>query len=198
MNVRTRAIAGVILMSLLLVMYFVFVGVRAVALLGSGSLLAITMGVALLFLPLLGIWALLRELQFGRRATALVDQLRDEGQLPDFAAEQTQQTQQTEQTGSLPGLATAEILTKTKFESAQRISMTGHSPSAHSQSFEPRLRLIQSRGGPGRDLALPMTLPEIDAAHDPPFEQLLPKIAQKQVICSEVPTLAAPRTMEIE
>lgn len=103
MNVRTRAIAGVILMSLLLVMYFVFVGVRAVALLGSGSLLAITMGVALLFLPLLGIWALLRELQFGRRATALVDQLRDEGQLPDFAAEQTQQTQQTEQTGSLPG-----------------------------------------------------------------------------------------------
>lgn len=84
MTGRTRAIIGVIVMSALLVLYFVFVGVRAVALLGSGSLIAVLMGLALLFLPILGMWALVREVDFGRRATRLVDQLAEEGNLPQF------------------------------------------------------------------------------------------------------------------
>lgn len=87
MKPRTRAILGVVTMSLLLVLYFVFVGVRAVALLASSTAIAIAMGAALLVLPLLGVWALARELMFGMRATALVDRLEGEGLLPDDLGE---------------------------------------------------------------------------------------------------------------
>lgn len=70
-------------MSALLVLYFVFIGVRAFALLGSGSAIAIAMGAALVVLPLLGVWALWRELRFGQQATRLVDRLAADGGLPD-------------------------------------------------------------------------------------------------------------------
>lgn len=83
MSARTRAIVGVTVMSVLLILYFVFAGVRAVALLASGTPLAIAMGVALIVLPLIGAWALGRELLFGVRSTALVDALESEGLLPD-------------------------------------------------------------------------------------------------------------------
>ncbi len=83
MSARTRAIIGVSIMSVLLVLYFVFAGVRALALLGSGTPIAIAMGVALLILPLIGAWALARELVFGFRSTGLVDELEAEGLLPD-------------------------------------------------------------------------------------------------------------------
>lgn len=87
MSRRARAVAGVIVMALLLVLYFVFAGVRAVALLGSGTPIAVTMGVALVVLPLIGAWALTRELLFGWRSTALVDRLEAEGRLPDDLGE---------------------------------------------------------------------------------------------------------------
>lgn len=87
MSARVRAILGVALMSVLLVLYFVFAGVRAFALLGSGTPIAIIMGVALLVLPLIGVWALVRELLFGMRSTALVDRLDAEGLLPDDLGE---------------------------------------------------------------------------------------------------------------
>lgn len=74
-------------MSALLVLYFVFVGVRAVALLVSGTPIAITMGAALVVLPLIGVWALARELWFGLRSTALVDALDEAGLLPDDLGE---------------------------------------------------------------------------------------------------------------
>ncbi len=83
MNPRTRAIVGVVFMSALLLLYFAFVGIRAVALLSSGEAVAISMGVALLILPLIGVWALVRELQFGSRATKLADRLEAEGRLPE-------------------------------------------------------------------------------------------------------------------
>lgn len=70
-------------MSALLVLYFVVVGIRAFALLGSGTPIAITMGAALLVLPLLGVWALLREVKFGRDATRLADRLDADGLMPD-------------------------------------------------------------------------------------------------------------------
>lgn len=80
---RTRSIAGVILISALLVLYFVFVGIRAFALLGSGAVIPILMGIAMLVLPIIGIWALVREIQFGRHSTRLADQLADAGLMPD-------------------------------------------------------------------------------------------------------------------
>lgn len=89
MNARHRAVIGVSVMSVLLVLYFVFAGVRALALLKSGTPIAIAMGVALLVLPLIGIWALVRELVFGWRSTALIDRLDAEDALPDDLGEAT-------------------------------------------------------------------------------------------------------------
>ena len=83
MTARGRALVGVGIMSVLLALYLVFVGVRAVALLNSGTVIGVAMGVALVVLPLIGIWALWRELRFGRQATQLVDRLAAAGRLPD-------------------------------------------------------------------------------------------------------------------
>ncbi|MBO1902117.1 hypothetical protein J4H92_09175 [Leucobacter weissii] len=87
MSDRARAIVGVVVMSALLVLYFALTGMRAVALLASGTPLAIAMGLALLVLPLIGAWALGRELLFGARSTALIDRLDGEGGLPDDLGE---------------------------------------------------------------------------------------------------------------
>ena len=70
-------------MSVLLVLYFGFTGIRAIALLNSSEPIAIVMGIALIVLPLLGFWALLREILFGYRATQLVDDLSRSGDLPE-------------------------------------------------------------------------------------------------------------------
>ncbi|MCW2287318.1 hypothetical protein [Leucobacter luti] len=83
MNARVRAIIGVSIMSLLLALYFVFAGIRAIGLLSSGAPLPVVMGVAMLVLPLIGVWALLRELQFGRQSTRLADQLTAAGMMPE-------------------------------------------------------------------------------------------------------------------
>ncbi|QIK62443.1 hypothetical protein G7068_03865 [Leucobacter viscericola] len=83
MGARSRAILGVVTISVLLVLYFGFVGIRAVALLASGQAIPIIMGVAMLVLPIIGVWALLRELMFGRQATRLADRLAQAGLMPD-------------------------------------------------------------------------------------------------------------------
>lgn len=80
---RGRAIAGVIIMSVLLAVYFALAGARAIALFQTATPLTISMGVALLVLPLLGAWALIREIVFGATATKLVDKLEKEGLLPE-------------------------------------------------------------------------------------------------------------------
>lgn len=69
-------------MSALLILYFFLVGFRAIVLLGTGDAVAMLMGAALIILPLLGCWALVRELRFGYAATRLVDQLDAEDALP--------------------------------------------------------------------------------------------------------------------
>jgi hypothetical protein len=73
---------GVAVMAVLLVLYFVLAGQRAVVLLGSGVGIGIAMGVALLILPLVGAWAIGRELMFGFRTQQLVGILDAEGGLP--------------------------------------------------------------------------------------------------------------------
>ena len=74
---------GVVVMAALLVLYIALVGWRAVVLLGSGQALGITMGVALLVMPLIGAWALVRELQFGLAADRLGRALDGEGGMPE-------------------------------------------------------------------------------------------------------------------
>jgi tetratricopeptide (TPR) repeat protein len=69
-------------MALVLVLYLVVVVTRAVAFLGSGQVVGIAIGVALLVLPLIGAYLLVRELLFGLQATRLTRRLGEEGPLP--------------------------------------------------------------------------------------------------------------------
>lgn len=73
---------GVALMAVLLGLYLVLLGQRAVLLVASGEPIGVAMGVALLVLPLLGAWALVRELVFGAHTQRLVGILDAEGGLP--------------------------------------------------------------------------------------------------------------------
>lgn len=77
-----RAFGGAALMAALLVLYLVLVVVRAVAFLGSGSPVGVAIGVALLVLPAIGAVLLVRELEFGVRATRLTRRLAGEEPLP--------------------------------------------------------------------------------------------------------------------
>lgn len=70
-------------MGLCLLLYIVLVGYRAVMLLGTGEPIAIAMGAALLVLPAIGLWALVRELVFGAAAARLGRVLEAEGGMPE-------------------------------------------------------------------------------------------------------------------
>jgi cytochrome c-type biogenesis protein CcmH/NrfG len=74
---------GVALMAVLLLLYIVLVGQRAWLLLTTGDGVAITMGIALIVLPLLAVWGLGRELWFGVRAQRLGERLSADGALPE-------------------------------------------------------------------------------------------------------------------
>lgn len=74
---------GVAIMSVALVLYLIISLNWAVALLRTGTGLAIAMGVALLILPVVAGWALGRELWFGFRAEKVGRRLEAEGGLPD-------------------------------------------------------------------------------------------------------------------
>lgn len=73
---------GVAVMAAALLLYIVLVGQRAVALLTSDDGIAIAMGVALIVLPLIAVWALGREIWFGVRAEQVGRRLEREGGLP--------------------------------------------------------------------------------------------------------------------
>jgi cytochrome c-type biogenesis protein CcmH/NrfG len=79
---RRSTVAGVVLMALLLVLYLVLLGQRAVLFVASGQPIAIVIGICLFVLPLLGLWALVREVIFGVRSAQLVGRLDAEGGLP--------------------------------------------------------------------------------------------------------------------
>lgn len=74
---------GVAVMAVLLALYIVLVGQRAVLLFQSGDPVGIAMGVALVALPLIAAWALVRELLFGHHAARLGRVLEHEGALPE-------------------------------------------------------------------------------------------------------------------
>ncbi|MEU8458865.1 tetratricopeptide repeat protein [Streptomyces griseoaurantiacus] len=65
-----------------LVVYFVLVGSRGVLLIENGSAVTITFGVAVLVLPVIGLWFLWKNTQFVRRANRLAAELDAEGGLP--------------------------------------------------------------------------------------------------------------------
>ncbi|SDJ68906.1 hypothetical protein [Streptomyces indicus] len=65
-----------------LVVYFVLVGSRGILLIQQGTLLTVTFGVAVLVLPLIGLWFLWKTTQFARKAGKLAAELEAEGGLP--------------------------------------------------------------------------------------------------------------------
>ncbi len=78
-----RGRIAVIVMAVLLVLYFVLVGQRAVLFVATGEPVAVAIGTALIVLPLVGAWALYRELRFGAAAERLGRRVESEGALPD-------------------------------------------------------------------------------------------------------------------
>ncbi|MFS0852333.1 hypothetical protein [Microbacterium sp. 179-I 3D4 NHS] len=80
---------GVGVMGLCLALYLVVVGQRAVLMLTTGEPVAIGIGTALLVMPLIGAWALVREMQFGFAADRLGRQLDAEGGMPQAETELT-------------------------------------------------------------------------------------------------------------
>ena len=73
---------GVAVMAVLLALYIVLVGQRAVLLLTTGDPVGVAMGVALIVLPIIAGWALWRELAFGIGAERLSRRLEAEASLP--------------------------------------------------------------------------------------------------------------------
>ncbi|MCE7480509.1 hypothetical protein LZG07_00950 [Microbacterium profundi] len=73
---------AVTLIGVSLVLYFVLIGQKAILLIASGEPVGVAMGVALMVLPLIGVWALAREIQFGVEAERLGTRLDSEGGMP--------------------------------------------------------------------------------------------------------------------
>ncbi len=80
---------GVALIGAALVLYLVLMGQKAVLFIASGEPVGIAMGIALLVLPLIGVWALVREIQFGVQAERLGALLDSEGGMPEAETELT-------------------------------------------------------------------------------------------------------------
>ncbi|MCG8916265.1 hypothetical protein L6E12_10735 [Actinokineospora sp. PR83] len=72
-----------IILTAVLVVYFVLLGGRAVALFQDGSPIAVALGVGVLLLPLVGAWIAYATLRFGMRTSVLAKRLAAEGGLPD-------------------------------------------------------------------------------------------------------------------
>lgn len=65
-----------------LVFYFVLVGSRGVMLIQSGTAVTVAFGIAVLILPVIGLWFLWKNTQFVHRANQLAAALDAEGGLP--------------------------------------------------------------------------------------------------------------------
>lgn len=73
---------GAFVMAGVLLLYLILVGQRAVLFVATGEPVAIGIGAALIVLPIIGAWALWRELLFGIRAEKLAHDMEWDGALP--------------------------------------------------------------------------------------------------------------------
>jgi hypothetical protein len=78
-----KGLVAALLMAVLLGLYIVLLGARAVAFVASGEPIGIVIGLALFVLPVIGAYALWRELSFGFDSQRLLDRLASEGGLPE-------------------------------------------------------------------------------------------------------------------
>lgn len=72
----------VVVIAVVFVAYAVLLGWRGVLLIGTGDPVAVGLGIAVLVIPLVGLYLVWRELQFGHRTEALAQELDLEGGLP--------------------------------------------------------------------------------------------------------------------
>ncbi|MFI9027308.1 hypothetical protein [Streptomyces sp. NPDC053560] len=77
-----RAKITYFVLAAVLVVYFVLVGERGVLLLQQGTPITVVFGIAVLVLPLIGVWFLWHTTQFARKAGLLAKELEAEGGLP--------------------------------------------------------------------------------------------------------------------
>ncbi|MER7400270.1 tetratricopeptide repeat protein [Streptomyces sp. NPDC000151] len=77
-----RAKITYFVLAAVLVVYFVLVGDRGVLLIQQGTPVTVVFGVAVLVLPLIGVWFLWHTTQFARKAGLLAKELEAEGGLP--------------------------------------------------------------------------------------------------------------------
>ena len=62
--------------------YLLLIVQRALVLIESGQVVPMVLGLALLAIPVIGVWVVWREVQFGLQSEALANQLAAEGALP--------------------------------------------------------------------------------------------------------------------
>lgn len=79
MRARTTAL----LLTAVLVVYFVLLTQRAILLIQTGTVVDIALGAGVLILPLIGAWIAVVNLRFGVRVERLAKRLAAEGTLPD-------------------------------------------------------------------------------------------------------------------
>jgi tetratricopeptide (TPR) repeat protein len=77
-----RAIVGAVVMASVLVLYLWLAAYQGYVMITTGIPVAVVMGVALIVLPVVGAWALWREIAFGFNSTRLVRIIESEGALP--------------------------------------------------------------------------------------------------------------------
>ncbi|SEQ54742.1 hypothetical protein SAMN05216188_103406 [Lentzea xinjiangensis] len=78
---KVRATVGLLIAAL--AVYFVLLTGRAVALLRTGELVGVLLGVGVLILPLLGVWLVYSNLRFGWETEKMARELDADGLLPD-------------------------------------------------------------------------------------------------------------------
>lgn len=77
-----RSLLGALALTTLLVIYLVAVAGRAVALVRTGEPVAVGLGLAVVVLPVLGLWLVVREWRLAVAVQRMADELAAEGRLP--------------------------------------------------------------------------------------------------------------------
>lgn len=70
------------LISIMLIGYLILLGMRSVELIRTGQWAPMALGIAVLLLPAIGLWALVREWRFGQQIEQMADELAAAGRLP--------------------------------------------------------------------------------------------------------------------
>jgi hypothetical protein len=71
-----------VVMTVLLGVYLVFAASRGLDFIRAGGVVPVLLGVAVLVLPMIGVWMVVREWRFGRATQALGAELAERGELP--------------------------------------------------------------------------------------------------------------------